>query len=332
MIPSHYLRKLSFLIALVSLVAIGCGESKQAEAVSTPVGETPEALPDDPFLVVLGTIQDAGSPQIGCNAACCRDLFANPDPDRMRTSLGLIDPNSGRSYLFEATPDIGNQLHLLQKYSKLRSPLPDGIFLTHAHIGHYSGLQFLGKEAINATETPVYGMPRMIQFLSENGPWEQLVTNKNIELQPIMADSTLVLSEDIAVTPLLVPHRDEYSETVGYLISGPQRTALFIPDIDKWDRWERSIVDLIKEVDIAFLDATFYHGEEIQIRDISQIPHPFIEESMELFQDLSTEDRSKINFIHFNHTNPVLNLNSIQHQTVLQNGFSIAGLNDATSL
>ncbi|PQB06051.1 pyrroloquinoline quinone biosynthesis protein PqqB [Aureitalea marina] len=329
---SNYTLIRSFLIALVLIIMNGCDQPREAESVSMPVGETPQVLPDDPFIVVLGTIQDAGSPQIGCNAACCRDLFADPDVERMRTSLGLIDPNSGRSYLFEATPDIGSQLHLLQKYSKLRSPLPDGIFLTHAHIGHYSGLQFLGKEAINATETRVYGMPRMIQYLNNNGPWEQLVTNNNIQLQPILSDSTLILSQNLTVTPLLVPHRDEYSETVGYMISGPEKTALFIPDIDKWDRWERSIVDLIKEVDIAFLDATFYHGDEIQVRDISQIPHPFIEESMELFKGLSAEDKSKVNFIHFNHTNPVLNLNSIQYQTVLGNGFSIAQLNDVTPL
>ena len=175
-------------------------------------------------------------------------------------------------------------------------------------------------------------MPRMSDYLSTNGPWEQLLTNQNIELRSLQADTVVQLSADLSVTPFLVPHRDEYSETVGYLIQGPEKSALFIPDIDKWDRWDRAITELVQQVDVAYLDATFYHGQEIAVRDISQIPHPFIEESMALFRDLSPEDRSKVNFIHFNHTNPVLLPNSIQYQTVLDNGFNIAQLSDLVPL
>ena len=320
-----------YLIFLV-LMLWGCKEPAEESTASEISGLEQQTELQTPFLVVLGTIQDAGSPQIGCQEACCQDLFDHPDPNRMRTSLGLVDPISGKSYLFEATPDIGRQLHLLQKYSRVRSHIPSGVFLTHAHIGHYSGLQFLGKEAINADKTPVYSMPRMSDYLSTNGPWEQLLTNQNIELRSLQADTVVQLSADLSVTPFLVPHRDEYSETVGYLIQGPEKSALFIPDIDKWDRWDRAITELIQQVDVAYLDATFYHGQEIAIRDISQIPHPFIEESMALFRDLSPEDRSKVNFIHFNHTNPVLLPNSIQYQTVLDNGFNIAQLSDLVPL
>ena len=314
------------------MVLWGCKDPVQESVVADFSGVEQQAELQSPYLVVLGTIQDAGSPQIGCQEACCQDLFDHPDPNRMRTSLGLVDPVSGKAYLFEATPDIGQQLHLLQKFSRVRSHIPSGVFLTHAHIGHYSGLQFLGKEAINADKTLVYSMPRMTNYLSTNGPWEQLLTNQNIELKPLQADSVVQLSPELSVTPFLVPHRDEYSETVGYLIQGPEKSALFIPDIDKWERWNRSIIELIRQVDVAYLDATFYHGQEIAVRDISQIPHPFIEESMELFKDLSPDDRSKVNFIHFNHTNPVLLPSSIQYQSVLDNGFNIAQLSDVVPL
>lgn len=322
--------RLSLFLSLLILCA--CKQDVQEPVQADPIGTGQQTELQTPFLVVLGTIQDAGSPQIGCQKACCRDLFDHPDPNRMRTSLGLVDPVSGSSYLFEATPDIGRQLHLLQKFSRDSSHIPTGIFLTHAHIGHYTGLQFLGKEAINADQTPVFSMPRMKEYLTNNGPWEQLLSNRNITLKPLQADSVVKLSDNLRVIPFLVPHRDEYSETVGYLIEGPEKSALFIPDIDKWDRWDRSITELVKQVDVAYLDATFYHGQEIAVRDISQIPHPFIEESMELFRELSSEDRSKINFIHFNHTNPVLLPNSIQYQTVLDNGFNIAQLSDVVPL
>jgi pyrroloquinoline quinone biosynthesis protein B len=175
-------------------------------------------------------------------------------------------------------------------------------------------------------------MPRMSDFLSNNGPWNQLITRKNILLQELENEKPLQLSEKLSVTPILVPHRDEYSETVGYRIIGPKKTALFIPDIDKWEKWDKDIIEEIKLVDYAFLDATFYSGNELNNRDISQIPHPFIIESLEKFKGLTSQEKSKIVFIHFNHTNPVLNPDSKETQIVLKQGFKIASIKDVFEL
>ena len=276
-------------------------------------------------IVVLGTIQDAGSPQIGCTKECCTDLFEHPDHNRQVSSLGVIDALSGKSYVFDATPDLGSQVKLLTGLNGYNeSQVPDGIFLTHAHIGHYSGLMYLGKEAMDAKLLPVYTMPRMTAFLSNNGPWNMLNSRKNIVLQEIEDKQPIALSKELEVTPFLVPHRDEFSETVGYHIQGPQKAALFIPDIDKWDVWDTSILEEIKKVDYAFIDATFYDAKEINNRDISQIPHPFVVESIDLFQTLSKEEKAKIIFIHFNHTNPLINPDSTESQHILDLGFTIA--------
>lgn len=281
---------------------------------------------EDPLLVVLGTIQDAGSPQIGCEKDCCKDLLKNPDPDRMVVALGVTD-SKGRNYLFEATPDLPRQFALLKKWGKSsKKDVPDGIFLTHAHIGHYTGLMYLGKEATDADKVPVYAMPRMTEFLSNNGPWSLLKERGNIELKAISNGETVQLDE-IAVTPILVPHRDEFSETVGYRIEGPNQSALFIPDIDKWTKWDQDIIDEISKVDIAFLDATFFSGEEINNRDISQIPHPFVIESLKAFNHLSEQEKQKIHFIHFNHTNPIIDLESKEAMQVLDAGFNITQFN-----
>lgn len=209
-----------------------------------------------------------------------------------------------------------------------RDEVVDGIFLTHAHIGHYTGLMYLGKEAMDAQQLPVYVMPRMQNFLSSNGPWDQLVTRENIVLKKMVNDQAITLSSSLKVTPLLVPHRDEYSETVGYSIEGPDKSALFIPDIDKWNKWEKDIVAEVKKVDYAFLDATFYDGAELNNRDMSEIPHPFIAESMEKFSGLSQVEKNKIIFIHFNHTNPVINPDSKESQWVISQGYRIARIND----
>ena len=271
-------------------------------------------------LVVLGTAQDAGAPQIGCEKSCCKTRWKTGKKEAV-VALGVIDQKHDSHYLFEATPDIGQQLHDLAQAGGT-SQL-DGVFLTHAHIGHYSGLMFLGKEALGGKNIPVYSFPKMRKYLETNGPWEQLVSENNIALNTLTA-AALTLSENLKIVPFTVPHRDEYSETVGYTIIGPNKTALFIPDIDKWERWETSIEELIKKVDYAFLDATFYDGSELPNRDMNAIPHPFVVESMERLSGLSPEDKKKVYFIHFNHTNPLLNENSTAVKTVQANGFQIA--------
>lgn len=285
------------------------------------------------FLVVLGTVQDAGSPHIACKKECCAVLFENQDYSRKVVSLGLVDQINFSRYLFEATPDLPGQMKELKNSGMVDDKeTPDGIFLTHAHIGHYTGLMYLGKEAMNADKVAVYAMPKMTAYLKTNGPWDQLVANKNINLKRLEHQEKLELNRDVSITPLLVPHRDEYSETVGFIIKGPNKTALFLPDIDKWEKWDHDIIEIVKKVDYAFIDATFYDGEEVNNRDISEIPHPFIIESMEKFRWLSTEDKSKIFFIHFNHTNPVLDENSEATKTVLKKGFNIARKNNVFEL
>ncbi len=283
-----------------------------------------EPAPEGVSIIVLGNVQDAGSPHIACKKDCCRDLFEHPDPKRMVTCLGLVDASTKKKFLLEASPDISRQLKKLKEYSKSEEEMADGIFLTHAHIGHYAGLMYLGKEATNADQVPVYTMPRMRDYLSTNGPWSQLVSTKNINLFTLAADSSFQLTPSIQITPFRVPHRDEYSETVGYRIDGPEKSALFIPDIDKWERWERPIEEEIAKVDYAFLDATFYDAAELNTRDISQIPHPFVSESMERFSKLPDEERAKIQFLHFNHTNQLLRQESEGYLTVGSKGYGIA--------
>ena len=160
--------------------------------------------------------------------------------------------------------------------------LLDGVFLTHAHMGHYTGLMHFGREAVGARGIPVYAMPRMFEFLTNNGPWAQLVELENIELRPLSDREQVDLSSRLAVTPLEVPHRPEYSETVGYRIDGPNKSAVFIPDIDKWEDWTTDIRDVIRSVDYALLDASFFADGELKGRDMNVIKHPFVSESMRL--------------------------------------------------
>ncbi|MFK7920409.1 MAG: MBL fold metallo-hydrolase [Bacteroidia bacterium] len=285
---------------------------------STP---PPSQLPTI-FVSVLGIAQDAGYPQAGCNKDCCQAVYKDRTKARKAVCLGIVDQIGKTSWMIEASPEFPAQYHKLQ-HMALQNDF-GGIWLTHAHIGHYSGLVHLGREAMGAQQVPVYTMPRMQHFLDTNGPWSQLIKLQNILLKPIQADTSYILNSQIAIEPISVPHRDEFSETVGYIVRGPDKSLLFIPDIDKWDRWERDIRDYIAQVDYALLDATFFQNGEIPGRDMSEIPHPFVEESLALFQDLSPAEKAKIYFIHFNHTNPLLRSGSAERQIVLDAGMNIA--------
>lgn len=310
--------------AVLSMFFIACQPVENKDKITLEIDEPNEISETQPSLIILGNVQDAGSPHAACKKECCKALFANPDPSRKVVSLGVINPMDSSTYLFEATPDMTSQMKHLTEMGNSVKEVPDAIFLTHAHIGHYTGLMYLGKEAMNAKAVKVFAMPRMASYLTNNGPWSQLVANENIALSPIVSDSSIQLNESLKVIPFKVPHRDEYSETVGYKIIGPNKSALFIPDIDKWSKWGKNIIDEVKQVDYAFIDATFYDGAEINNRDISEIPHPFIIETMALFKDVVQKEKNKIYFIHLNHTNPGLDSESTQVKTILDNGFHIA--------
>lgn len=300
-----------------------------AFAKQRDIVQTRSSIPtEEPYAVLLGIAQDAGYPHAGCQKECCRDAWNDASLHRYAVSLAIVDPLSRERFLIECTPDFKLQLRLLDEMSwvpEKSSPPLDGLLITHAHIGHYAGLIHLGREVLGTQAIPLYAMPRLRSFLMENGPWNQLIDLNNIALQPLEANQPLRLNERLEVTPMIVPHRGEYSETVAFLISGPQRRILFLPDIDRWEDWERQIEEVIAACDVALLDGTFLADGELPGRDMSAIPHPTIEHSMKRFSSLPPAEREKIHFIHLNHTNPLLR-NDASHpvrQQLEQSGMKV---------
>jgi pyrroloquinoline quinone biosynthesis protein B len=308
--------KFKLLILLFSIAFFSC-KTKTNQVTKI------ETLELNQYITVLGIAQDGGYPHIGCQRACCANYYNGTNKKKKVVSLGLIDQQNKQKWIFEATPDISTQLADLEQHHLKNETIIDGVFLTHAHIGHYTGLIYFGREALGKQGTKVYAMPKMKSFLETNGPWSQLVSIKNIDLQPLHNDSTIVLNTQLKVTPFRVPHRDEFSETVGYKIEGTKKTALFIPDIDKWHKWKKSIIEEVKKVDFAFLDASFLKDGEIN-RPMSEIPHPFTSETVDLFKNQTLETKNKVIFIHFNHTNPTLQENSKERKEIEKLGFRFA--------
>ena len=280
-----------------------------------------------PFVRVVGSVQDGGFPHAACNGAACRRARASGER-RYVASLALVLPASGKVYLFDTTPDVRDQLELI---ADVRGPLADGVdrspvdgvFLSHAHMGHYLGLAFFGYEAVHTAGLPLYSTPRMASFLRANGPWSQLVAKNNVAIREVAPGGEVELEDGVSVTMVPSPHRDEFSDTVGFLIRGPRRSLLFVPDTDTWRRWSPPIEGWLGQADVALLDGTFYSATELPNRSIEEIGHPLVTGSIERFGSLLA-DGKKILFTHMNHSNPILSADSAEAETVLERGFGIA--------
>jgi pyrroloquinoline quinone biosynthesis protein B len=276
-----------------------------------------------PYVLVLGIAQDAGVPQIGCDSKFCRNAWADRHLVKTVASIAIVDPDSGERWIIDATPDLPKQFEFLKEQTGDRSNRISGIFLTHAHIGHYTGLMYLGREAMNSSGVLVYAMPRMRKMLEENAPWSQLVKLGNISIKPIEDRSRIALNERLSIEPFIVRHRDEFSETVGYRIISGKRSVIYIPDIDKWSKWQTSLADIVHTSDHLFLDGTFFADGEIA-RPMAEVPHPFVAETMTLLRDLPKNERAKISFIHFNHSNPLVQGDRKRSAEVRRLGFGVS--------
>ena len=306
-----------FLLLVFLSITLSCSETAIEKKSSTKSASLKQ------YITVLGIVQDGGYPHIGCQKICCANVYNGINKRRNVVSLGLVDKENKQKWLFDATPDMHTQLANLEQNHLKKERIINGVFLTHAHIGHYTGLMYFGREALGKKNIPVFAMPKMQNFIKNNGPWNQLIALENIALKNLQNDSTVVLNDKLKVTPFLVPHRDEFSETVGYKIEGKQKTALFIPDIDKWEKWHKNIIEEVKKADYAFLDATFLNQKEVK-RAMTEVPHPFIAETIALFENESIKTKNKIFFIHFNHTNPILQKGNKERTRIEKLGFRFA--------
>lgn len=249
---------------------------------------------------ILGSGQDEGIPRLDCNCPQCKKGIFRYGP-----SVLLMPKNGNRKILIDVPPDIKRMVGL--------NPI-DSIFLTHAHIGHYGGLFFLGKEAYNADEKPVYCSEKMKEWLgSGNKAYRHLIERNNIQLIPFKPGEKFEL-DSLGCKPIKVNHRNEDADTVSLMFVENGNKFYYMPDLD---HWTKKTEGLVIESDVALIDGTFFSSEEIDREDV---PHPFVKETMERFEGSGTE----IYFTHLNHTNPVADKETKEYKKVIEEGFGVA--------
>jgi pyrroloquinoline quinone biosynthesis protein B len=269
---------------------------------------------------VLGTAQDGGVPQLGCRCRHCTQARRDVDRARRVASIGIVDDRAERRYLVEATPDLPEQWEeLIDAGTPLHA---DGLFLTHAHSGHYAGLLHLGKEAAEVWGLPLHVTTRMASFLRANAPWSALVEARMVSLRTMVPDQPIELTPDLAVIPFAVPHRAEYTDTVALEVRGPEGSLVYVTDTDSWAPWERQLRARCSRARYALLDATFFNASELPGRDLSVVPHPFVEENLDLLAELAKTTR--VYLTHLNHSNPLLDPGSPERERIHEAGLEVA--------
>jgi pyrroloquinoline quinone biosynthesis protein B len=261
-------------------------------------------------LIVLGSGQDGGTPQLGSRSTRVRE--------RTASSLAITSDEHD-PLLFDASPDIRRQYQRLCDHTGT-APDFDGVFITHGHMGHYAGLVHFGKEAAATEHLPLFAPGSVLSFLDANEPWATLFHTDHLD--PVSMDDATASIGGLTVRAIPVPHRSEFTGTVAYSVSvGERPWLLYVPDIDGWDRWpaaERTIA----EHPVSLLDATFSRTDELPGRDIAQIMHPLVPDTIERFAHL-TGDRSVV-LTHINHSNPLGDLDAEITSLAHDKGFLVA--------
>lgn len=290
-----------------------------------------------PRIRVLGIAQDGGLPHAACTCERCEAARADPQRASPVASLAIIV--GSRVWLVDATPDLPAQLHALADVRQAprggvdRRPI-EGVLLTHAHVGHYLGLAFLGYEVLASGGVDVWASPRMAGFLREHAPWEQLVRQEDIVVHEALEGRPVVLDRDagIEAVPIAVPHRAEYTDTYAWRISGPRATVLYVPDTNPWAKWTLSVDELLAGVDLLLVDGTFHSMAEVPGRDIREIGHPLITDTMDRLQAKVSAGELEVWFVHINHSNPVLEPNGPERAALDARGFRVARVGDEVGL
>ena len=273
-----------------------------------------------PTVTLLGTAQDGGRPQPGCQRPCCADLGAADV--RHPVSLGITDEH-GQGHLIEATRAMGEQLKMWGH------PPLQSVLLTHAHFGHVDGLGLFGRETLNARGLNLYASSSMLSLIDNTPQWALMMEQGVFTPFAVSTGSEHALSERVTVVPVVVPHRAELSDMHAFIVRGPNRSMLFLPDHDRWQETLdhhgapsiRSWLTTLK-VDIALIDGTFWSADELSSRTQHEVPHPPVSETLERLGP-RTEGDPEIVFIHMNHTNPIHRPDSDEHGQVTALGWSV---------
>ena len=268
--------------------------------------------------MILGIAQDGGVPHPGCNCNTCKFYWDN-EIVLSPTSLAIIDEK--QFHLIDVTRNLDRQLR------KVGDRNVTDIWLTHGHIGHVDGIGLFGKEVMNEKNVRLHASKSMIELILNTPKWKKLVEDNILIPIQFNSNESIQISEHLVITPIRVPHRDELTDTHAFMINGPEKSLLYLPDHDSWEETlhmvqQNSVIEWFDSlgIEIVFLDGTFWSKNELSRQ--TDVPHPPVVDSLERLGNLNGKEL-EVFFIHLNHTNPLLIPNSDEVKQLLDSGCKI---------
>ena len=289
-------------------------------------------------VTILGTAQDGGIPQAGCSCERCNEAHKDLKLRKYPVSLGIIGTD-GSKHIIEVTKNLSEQL-MIWSTNGNELFIPETVSITHLHLGHVEGIGQFGKPVMASKEVDVFLSHKNKNIFDERSDIKLMIEENNIRTH---AKNFNQLFEPMqgcgfSLQFISIPHRSELGDTAAIIIKGNKRNILFMPDQDSWKETleyysKENIREFLKMFDIneALIDGTFWSMEELPGRNISEIPHPTIQDSLKLLGKRMEND-PRISFLHLNHSNPVNDIGSKQRKIVEENGWRVSEIGDVLKL
>jgi pyrroloquinoline quinone biosynthesis protein B len=289
-------------------------------------------------VTILGTAQDGGIPQAGCSCQRCLDAHRDLKLRKYPVSLGILGVD-GTKHIIEITKNLSEQL-VIWTPEKNDLFIPETVSITHLHLGHIEGIGQLGKPVMGLREVDVYLSPKNKDVFDNRSDIVLMEDEGNIRTHSKNFYHPFEPKDGcgFSLQFIPIPHRSELGDNAAIIIKAEGKSILFMPDQDSWSdtldyHSKENIRDFLKmfDIDEALIDGTFWNMNELPRRDISKIPHPTIQETIQLLGS-KREGDPEISFLHLNHSNPVNDLGSEQRKVVEENGWKISEIGDVLKL
>ncbi|MFG2007125.1 pyrroloquinoline quinone biosynthesis protein PqqB [Spirillospora sp. NPDC048911] len=287
---------------------------------------------------ILGTAAGGGVPQWNCACPGCAAARADPRLRRRHASIAVED-GTGRWYVVNATPDIGEQI---EAYAELRpgpghreTPLA-GVILTDAELDHTLGLMRL-REAkglnVIATTTVHRALDEGLRLGHTLSPYT------GIARSDLPTDKPLVLGEGhLEVQGIPVSNkRPRYAaaldlEDEGWVVAlrlTDRRSGTILVYAPALAAWPPELDEALAGADCVFLDGTFWDDEEPRRAGFSQktatgMGHLPIAGPGGTADRLGALPAARRLYTHLNNSNPLVLPGHDGHRDLARRGIEIA--------
>lgn len=292
---------------------------------------------------MLGSAAGGGFPQWNCNCPQCSAVRAGSPHHLPRTQSSIaISADSTHWLLVNASPDLLQQIKSfpgLQPARALRDTGISAVMLMDAQIDHTTGLLMLRE---HRQRLPLYCHPLVREDLTSGNPLFKVLEHYcGVDWHPVSLEESFAIEGlnglSFSALPLLSnappysPHRDkpQPGDNMGLSVTDERtgKTLFYAPGLGQM---EPHVWAAMQSSDCVLVDGTLWTDDEMialgaskkTSRSMGHLPQSGADGMIEWLDQLPSHVRKVL--IHINNTNPILDAQSPQRQTLTQHGIEVA--------